>query len=118
MSAKSPFLLREVLAVRQVAGEARRRWFTSDAADLFVWYDADGDLAGFQFCYDKPMAEQALTWRKDSGFTHQRVDSGDWTGGAKGASVLAASTRWGAVAVLATFRRVSDALPEDVRQVR
>jgi hypothetical protein len=109
--------LQEVLAVRQVAGEGRRRWFTSEVADLFVWYDGKGDLAGFQFCYDKPMAEHALTWRKDSGFTHQRVDPGDWTGGMKGTSVLAASSRWAATTLLARFRRVSDALPEDVRQL-
>lgn len=115
MSGTSTSVLREVLAARQVAGEGRRRWFTSDTADLFVWYDSGGLLAGFQFCYDKPMAEHALTWRTDSGFTHQRVDTGDWTGGMKGASVLAASTRWSAASVLARFRRVSEALPEDVR---
>lgn len=108
-------LLREVLAVRQVPGDGRRRWFTSDTADLFVWHDADGIPAGFQFCYDKPTAEQALTWHKESGFTHQRVDPGDWSGGMKGASVLAASTRWAPASVLARFRRVAEALPEDVR---
>lgn len=115
MSAASDALLREVLAVRQVAGEGRRRWFTSDAADLFVWYDTSEAPTGFQFCYDKLTVEHALTWRRDTGFTHQRVDPGDWTGGIKGASVLAASTRWGAATVLARFRRVSGALPEDVR---
>lgn len=116
MSAPSSSLLREVLAVRQDAGDGRRRWFTSDTADLFVWYDADGAPTGFQFCYDKLTAEHALTWRTETGFTHQRVDSGDWTGGMKGASVLSASSRWSPTTVVTRLRRVSGALPDDVRQ--
>lgn len=115
MSARAPSALCEVRAARQIPGEGRRRWFTSHEADLFVWFDDAGAISGFQFCYDKHTTECALTCRRDSGFVHQGVDTGNWSGGMKATPVLAASARWNAVAVLQRFRRVSGELPDDVR---
>ena len=40
--------LDEVQTPRQHPGEPRRRWFTSVALDLIVWYDPTGRPAGFQ----------------------------------------------------------------------
>lgn len=63
-----------------IAGEPnRRRWFTDDFFDLFVWYTAAGEVLGFQLCYDKLQDQHALTWRSDLGFTHKRVDDGGRT---------------------------------------
>jgi hypothetical protein len=67
-------MLREVPKTRQIRGEPRRRWFTSTAMDLYIWYDdADAPL-GFQLCYGKPDHERALTWFRPDAYSHMRVD--------------------------------------------
>jgi hypothetical protein len=46
--------------------------------ELIVWLDAAGRPDGFQICYMGSLREEhALTWRRQAGFTHNRVDSGD-----------------------------------------
>lgn len=71
-------MLYEVQCRSDLDGEPyRRRWFTDDFFDLFVWYADDRQVLGFQLCYDKPGNEHALTWRRDAGFSHRRVDDGD-----------------------------------------
>lgn len=69
-------MLREQKVV-QVAGESPRRWFSDDDWDLVIWQDGDGTIVGFQICYDRLRSEHALTWDRDSGFSHQRVDDGE-----------------------------------------
>ena len=52
-----------------------RRWFQDDYFDLIVWYGMeDKELRGFQLCYDKNRSQHALTWHRDSGFAHNRID--------------------------------------------
>lgn len=70
-------ILHEVLPARQIAGEARRRWFYSPSCDLVVWVNDDDSIAGFQFCYDKQDAQHSLTWKPDDGFIHAAVDTGE-----------------------------------------
>ena len=72
-------MLREIRNVRQVPGELRRRWFTSDTMDLIVWVDDDNDPAQLQLCYDKGhrRLERALTWKRGAGYTHTAVDDGE-----------------------------------------
>ena len=73
-------MIHEVKRTRQVPGEGFRRWFTDSDFDLIVWYegqDEDGPIAGFQLCYDKQGAERALTWRRATGFSHEKVDDGE-----------------------------------------
>jgi hypothetical protein len=70
-------VLRELPRVRQIKGESRRRWFTDKQFDLIVWSDDRNRIVGFQLCYDMPRREAAVTWRKDVGYTHHRVDDGD-----------------------------------------
>jgi len=45
--------------------------------DLFVWYETEGCVHGFQLCYDKPHHERALTWTRQRGFQHTAIDSGE-----------------------------------------
>ena len=73
----------ELLRVRQRAGEPRRRWFHTGSLDLIVWYDESDAIIGFQFCYDKPRSEHALTWSADSGYSHMAIDDGEMSGRAK-----------------------------------
>lgn len=69
--------LREQNNIRQVPGEKRRRWFSSDDMDLTVWYDERNAITGFELCYDKGPRERSVRWRKDTGFLHERVDDGE-----------------------------------------
>ncbi len=67
----------EIRHVRQEPGAGRRRWFEADDLDLVVWFDAAGEIAGFQLCFDVPEGPRAATWRPGYGFAFSRVDAGD-----------------------------------------
>jgi len=54
-----------------------RKWYSDNYFDLIVWTYPDGSISGFQLCYDKYKAERALTWTKENGFSHERVDDGE-----------------------------------------
>ena len=69
-------MLREILNVSQMPG-AHRRWFASSFLDIIVWYDNEMAITGFQLCYDKGREEKALTWRRDYGYSHNRIDDGE-----------------------------------------
>jgi hypothetical protein len=73
-------VLKEVQLSCQPGGEPIRRWFSDDHHDLIVWLANDGGIIGFQFCYDKSGDEHALTWLKDKGFAHRRIDDGEGRG--------------------------------------
>jgi hypothetical protein len=62
---------------KQVPGEPPRRWISDDYFDLIVWGEPDGNLVGFQLCYDKPYREHALTWKRQGGFSHSGVNAGE-----------------------------------------
>ena len=68
-------MLQELLPTRQIPGEPRRRWFNSERCDLIVWLQDDGVPVGFQLCYDKDEVEHALTWIRNRGYNHMRVDA-------------------------------------------
>lgn len=54
-----------------------RRWYSDNYFDLIVWTGPDGFISGFQLCYDKYKRERALTWTKETGYSHERVDDGE-----------------------------------------
>ena len=45
-------MLHEVARVNQKEPHVRRRWFRDDYFDIFTWQAANGDVVGFQLCYD------------------------------------------------------------------
>ncbi len=57
--------------------DKKRRWFGDDYFDLIVWYDDAERISGFQLCYDRGRNEHALTWRRETGAEHHRIDSGE-----------------------------------------
>ncbi|MGZ3160066.1 MAG: hypothetical protein ACXU7H_13345 [Burkholderiaceae bacterium] len=69
--------MKEIEKVRQIPGEAKRRWFSSTVMDLIVWLDEKDVPSGFQLCYDKGQAERAITWTRLHGFTHMKVEDGE-----------------------------------------
>lgn len=83
-------MLKEISNPRQIQGEPCRRWFTSDTADLVVWFDSNDEVIAFQLCYDKPHAERAVTWRAEArGLSHMAVDDGEAVGmGHKASPIL------------------------------
>ena len=55
-----------------------KRLFCDDAFDLYVWYDyKGGKITGFQLVYDKKTMPRAITWIKDKGFRHNKIDGYD-----------------------------------------
>jgi hypothetical protein len=84
-------VLAEYRRVRQIKGESFRRWFNSRDLDLIVWFDPRGRISGFQLCYDQGSDQRALTWFRDKGYAHNRVDDGeDRPGGIKMTPILVA----------------------------
>jgi len=71
--------LREIHAVRQVAGEGLRRWFTSETMDLLVWFDEDDMPIRLQLGYGKGRHrdERIFSWRKGVGYDHLVVGNGE-----------------------------------------
>ena len=69
-------MLREIRGVEQRNPQLKRRWFQDEYFDLWTWESAEGDLVAFQLCYDKRRDERALSWRRDHGFDHLRVQTG------------------------------------------
>jgi hypothetical protein len=69
-------VLKELTDVSQYA-DAYRRWFSSDALDLIVWYDQSGSAQGFHLCYDKGRDEQAIVWSVNGGLASATVDDGE-----------------------------------------
>jgi hypothetical protein len=73
-------MLYEIEKVDQKLDEYHCRWFADYYFDLFVWYNSDKTIHGFQLCYDKNFNECALSWWQKGGFSHMKVDSGDRAG--------------------------------------
>lgn len=69
-------MLKEYPAKRP-KGDPQRRWFADEFFDLIAWLNPDGSIKGFQLCYDKGPAERALTWTREAGYAHNRIDDGE-----------------------------------------
>mgnify|MGYP006961791758 CR=1 FL=1 len=107
-------MLREIHDVRQVRGDPRRRWFSDEEFDLIVWLDPEDRIIGFQLCYDKPTEQKALTWLKDDGYHHSRIDDGDNPGKMKASPVLEADGRFDREGVGPRFRENRGDVPENI----
>ncbi len=69
-------MMHEVTHVSQYQDEHRRRWFQDVEMDLLVWFEDNDEIYGFQLCYNVPKNPHALTWDKDLGYHHNRIDGG------------------------------------------
>ena len=72
-------MLKPVPKIRQDPGEPERQWYADEQGDLdlIIWYSKGGDISGFQLCYDTESSQKAVTWRLETGFSHERVDDGE-----------------------------------------
>ena len=110
-------MLYEVSNPRQNENE-RRRVFSDEYFDLYIWLDDDDSVSGFQLCYGKNSGERALTWRRSSGYTHLKVDDGENIDeGYKRKPMLVADGLFDWNAVLAKFEQASGGLPLEYREL-
>jgi hypothetical protein len=113
-------VLVEYRNVRQIRGEGHRRWFSDDYFDLIVWYDSPrrgrSHITGFQLCYDRGGYERALTWMRDRGFSHEKVDTGEGrgSGNMKATPILVADGVFDSGQVADRFREASKGLDPDI----
>ena len=82
-------MLSEINDVKQIENEGYRRWFSDNYFDLIIWY-GDEKIIGFQLCYDKQGSERSLTWIKNRGFSHNKIDDGEKPGHTKMTPILVA----------------------------
>jgi len=108
-------MLREILAVRQDNPALRRRWFQDEFFELYTWQARDGALAAFQLCYDVRGRERAVTWHRNHGFSHNRIDYGGTYGRAKGTPLLAGDGRFPHRFVRTRFIRHAASLDPAIR---
>jgi hypothetical protein len=111
-------MLYEITHVRQIPGEGFRRWFTDRDHDLVVWYpDRSADrIDGFQFSYDKKGDEHALTWTRERGYEHHRIDAGEVPYANKMSPVLVADGIPDTRTLVGRFERISGEIEPQIRQ--
>ena len=112
-------MLVEYRNVRQIRGEGHRRWFSDDFFDLIVWYDSRhrgrSHITGFQLCYDRTGYERALTWTRERGYSHEKIDTGeDGPGGVKSTPILVADGVFDSGPIAERFREASRGIDPDV----
>ena len=108
-------MLKEYPHVRQIEGESRRRWFSDEYFDLIVWLDENETIVGFQLCYDISHGHRALTWRKETGYTHHRIDDGEnRPGKIKSTPILVADGVFNYEQIAAKFKHASTRLDERI----
>jgi hypothetical protein len=103
--------------IRPVANDLDRRWIADDYFDLIVWYESEGQIHGFQLCYDQPGRERALTWTRDRGFLHTAIDSGESKPTANRTPVLVPDGAFPVEQVRDEFLARSGELPAELREL-
>ena len=101
-------MLQEITGVKQDDPDLRRRWFEDDYFDLFVWESPQLRIVGFQLCYDLYSRERVLIWREATGYSHNRIDTGEATPFKNMTPILVADGRL----------PIEEVLPEFVRRSR
>jgi hypothetical protein len=104
-------MLRESPRVRQIPGDYFRRWFTGNALALFIWYEADGSIHGFQLSYDLENDPRALTWTPTKGFSHASIDDGEESVLSNRTPLLRPSSGCDPLKLRADFISSADGLP-------
>jgi hypothetical protein len=108
-------MLHEIENVRQPPNEGSRRWFSDSFFDLIVWYDPSGTLEGFQLCYDRGVKERALTWRRNMGYSHEKIDDGESiTGRMKMTPILVPDGAFDAKGIASRFKDASPGIDPEI----
>jgi hypothetical protein len=78
MTERAPREFQEFKNLRQNRNERFRRFFWDLYHKIYVWYEGDGSIAGFQLEYrhSADNSKAVLDWRRQSGFVHNAIDEG------------------------------------------
>ncbi len=107
-------MLHEIKKINQAPGEAIQRWFSDAFFDLFTWH-AGAEIIRFQLTYAKGADERSLTWERDSGYNHDRVDDGEGRlGKHKASPILVADGLLDSRSVAGRFKNESVAIDSQV----
>lgn len=107
--------MKELTYIRQIDGDLKRRWFTSEDMDLIIWLNNDQSFAGFELCYNKRHKEHSLTFKAGRGYNHMKVDDGEQRPGRhKGTPVLVANGSFDVKNIYSLFANESRNLPAEV----
>jgi hypothetical protein len=87
-------MLREIPGVRQDKPGLMRRWYQDEFFDLYTWHAPDGVLVSFQLCYDVRGRERAISWHREHGFSHNRIEGDGGAGRMRGTPLLVAGGRF------------------------
>ena len=106
--------LREVSNIAQPDKHLCKRWFTSQAADLFIWHNGDR-FSRFEFCYNKHRNEYSLRWQSSLGFSHAKIDDGETGNSYKSSPILIADSDIDSDYIFLLFKKLSDKVDMPVR---
>jgi len=109
-------VLAEVQGVRQYEKEGFRRWFGDSFFDLIVWFEEGDSISGFQLCYDKSKKERALTWRRQSGYIHEKIDDGEIPGRMKMTPVLMPDGAFAKDTIAELFQQEAENIDPKIRE--
>ncbi len=110
-------MLAEVRGVRQIEKEGFRRWFGDSFFDLIVWFEEGDSISGFQLCYDKSKKERALTWRRQGGYIHEKIDDGEIPGRMKMTPILVPDGAFAKDTIAERFRREAENIDAEIRDL-
>lgn len=93
-----------------------RKLFFDNYFDLFIWYDTEnGNIIGFQLCYNKEEEEHSLIWRVHKGFLHSGIETGEnRPGRAKQSPVLIKDGVFNNLCLAKKFEHHSDQLEKEI----
>ena len=110
-------MLKETIDVRQIDGESKRRWFSSNDLELIIWLDEQDRITGFQLCYEDQGNQKAITWKENSGYSHDNIDDGENISGDnkyKATPILVADGIFNKIKVASYFKEKSNAIDKNV----
>lgn len=102
--------------VRQIPGEDQRRLFIDQDFHLYVWY-RNGEISGFELCYDLRGTERAVLWRGGKSVSHYAVDDGERPGQSGQTPVFSAKAAPVGPGLVEDFRKAALQLEEEILSV-
>jgi hypothetical protein len=102
------------IVVAQKEEKYHRRWFEDDFFELIVWYDSNNEIYGFQLCYPRYRDERALTWNRDNGFAHEKIDDSRVFGSMPASAILVPDGIFPADIVYLEFKKRSEKIDPEV----
>lgn len=94
-----------------------RKLFFDEKFELYIWYSMEGgDIIGFQLCYDRINNEHCLTWMKDKGYLHSKIDDGEKVPGkAKQSPILTMDGSFNKEDIARAFKAASKKMGKEER---